>query len=105
MNTENEKAQSVFNIGSQTANRIVNMGSEDQVKQLEQQVSDLETALIISQNSRKFQKERADNLEAKVKKYEEALREIVSECKNEKSDLLDSIHKIEEIATEALKPE
>lgn len=45
---------------------------------------------------------RISELEAKVKKYEEALREIVSECKNEKSDLLNSIHKIEEIATEAL---
>jgi len=37
-----------FNIGSQNSERIINIGSEERIKELEQQVSVLETALIIA---------------------------------------------------------
>lgn len=64
-----------FNIGSQNANSIINIGSEERIKELEQQVRDLETALVITRNSSKthidYNKQlvlRIEELESKLKK-------------------------------------
>lgn len=59
-----------FNIGSQNADMIINIGSEDRIKELEQQVKDLETALAITNNSRKYYIEEYNKLVIMVRELQ-----------------------------------
>lgn len=77
-----------FKIGNHNAERIINIGTDERVKELEQQVSDLDTALIITKNSRNHHIEIGKNLS---KLLQEAILQLDKCSIPETSDELTSL--------------